>query len=256
MKKVTLVFLTFVFFLFNSFQVMGLLEESITPYTTHISSTVEALLRDMILVNGGSFEMGCTSEQQDCKKDEKPIRQLELEDFYIGKYEVTQAQWLAVMDSLPPRGGANACRENTCPIVNVSWYEVHDFIEKLNRMTDKNFRLPTEEEWEFAARGGINGKPTLYAGGNDMEKLGWFTKNSEWKTHTVGSREANELGLYDMSGNVWEMCSNLYSQKDSLRAMRGGSWYKSSIYCRVSKREGMDPNSRSFTSGFRLAYSE
>jgi formylglycine-generating enzyme required for sulfatase activity len=189
---------------------------------------------EMVLVKGGTFTMGCTAEQgSDCFDWEKPAHKVTLSDFYIGKYEVTQAQWIAVMGSNPSR--FSDC-EN-CPVEWVSWEDVQDFIQKLNTKTGLNYRLPTEAEWEYAARGGAQSWGYKYSGSNNVDEVAWFSDNSGKKTHPVGTKKANELGIYDMSGNVWEWCYDWYgyysseaktnpkgASSASLRVLRGGSW--------------------------------
>lgn len=215
----------------------------------------------MVFVQGGSFTMGCTEEQgTDCADSEKPTHQVTVPDFYIGKYEVTQAEWEAMMGN-NPSGFKNCPR---CPVESVSWDDVQVFIKKLNEKTGMHFRLPSEAEWEYAARGGGKSKKFKYAG--DSKNLGlvaWWTGNSGRKTHPVGERKANELGLFDMSGNVWEWCVDIgpykYDGEDNfnkvLRAIRGGSWDFDPWLCRVTSRNWSKPEDRDKTIGFRLALS-
>jgi formylglycine-generating enzyme required for sulfatase activity len=209
---------------------------------------------EMVRVEGGTFTMGCTSEQGgDCYDDEKPTHQVTVSSFQIGKYEVTQAQWRAVMGNNPSH--FSGC--DNCPVENVSWNNVQDFIRKLNQQTGKRYRLPTEAEWEFAARGGNKSKGHKYSGGNNLNSVAWYDDNSGSKTHPVGQKQANELGIYDMSGNVWEWCEDWYGDYSSSpqtnpkgpsygsrRVLRGGSWYSDAKYCRVSNRVSNYPGSR------------
>jgi formylglycine-generating enzyme required for sulfatase activity len=218
----------------------------------------------MVYVAGGTFTMGCTSEQGgDCYDDEKPAHSVTLSSYYIGKYEVTQAQWKAVMDSNP-----SYFKGDNLPVEYVSWNDVQEFIRKLNQKTGKNYRLPTEAEWEFAARGGGSSRGYKYSGSNTVGNVAWYTGNSGSKTHPVGAKQANELGIYDMSGNVWEWCSDWYgdysnaSQTNprgistgSLRVLRGGSWSNGAGDVRVSIRFDNIPDSRIISIGFRLALS-
>jgi formylglycine-generating enzyme required for sulfatase activity len=227
-----------------------------------LSSSRMAFEPEMVFVEGGTFTMGCTSEQGDaCHDNEKPAHHVTLSSFQIGKYEVTQAQWLAVMGNNPSH--FNGC--DNCPVENVSWNDVQDFIGKLNQLTGKNYRLPTEAEWEFAARGGNKSKGSKYAGGTDIGSVAWYSSNSSSKTHAVGQKQANELGIYDMSGNVWEWCEDWHGdysssaqtnpkgpQNGSYRVLRGGSWYISAEICRVSFRGDVSPDDRGFNLGFRL----
>ncbi|MCR5454110.1 MAG: formylglycine-generating enzyme family protein [Bacteroidales bacterium] len=165
-------------------------------------------------------------------------------DFYIGKYPVTQAQWQAVMDSNPSyfKGADN-------PVECVSWNNCQDFVKKLNSKTGRKFRLPKEAEWEYAARGGNRTNNYTYSGSNNLDEVGWFSVNSDRKTHPVGQKKPNELGIYDMSGNVWEWCGDT---SGSYRVVRGGSWIYGDSFCAVSCRSIYDPDNRYSYSGFRL----
>ena len=205
--------------------------------------------------------MGCTSEQSDCDSDERPTHSVTVSSFQMGKYEVTQAQWRAVMGSNP----SNFSGCDNCPVDDVRWNDVQDFIRKLNVKTGKNYRLPTEAEWEFAARGGNKSKGYKYGGGNNLSNVGWYYDNSGSKTHAVGQKQANELGIYDMSGNVWEWCGDWYGDYSSSsqanpkgpsygsnRVLRGGSWYYDAGYCQVSHRGNRNPGNRASHNGFRL----
>ncbi len=224
--------------------------------------TVNGVTFKMIRVEGGTFQMGATSEQgRDARNEEKPIHTVTLSDFMIGETEVTQELWEAVMDDNP-----SCFKETKNPVERVSWKLCKEFIKKLNILTDQKFRLPTEAEWEFAARGGNKSQHFKYSGSNEIDKVAWYEGNSGNKPHPVGSKKANELGLYDMSGNVWEWCEDWYgvytyasqtnpkgSVQGSNRVGRGGSWSNSASGCRVSLRVGRSPGSRSETLGFRLA---
>lgn len=226
----------------------------------------------MVLVQGGSFIMGCTFTpapgEYGCAWEEKPAHQVSLtNDYYIGKYEVTQAQWEAVMGSNPSYFSGDGNR----PVDNVSWADVQEFIRRLNVQTGMNYRLPTEAEWEFAARGGNQSQNYVYSGSNDANMSGWHSFNSSEATHPVGQKQANELGLYDMSGNVWEWVEDWFdvygndyqinptgppaAVRDTDRVRRGGSWYGDPGSTRVSYRTGYSVNSKSFYLGFRLAHS-
>ena len=210
--------------------------------------------------------MGCTSEQKDCADDEKPTHEVTLSDFYIGKYEVTQKFWQEIMGSNPSKASKDC---DDCPVEYVSWNDLQGFLTKLNaQKPGRNYCLPTEAEWEYAARGGSQSKGYLYAGSNDIGMVAWYSGNSGSKTQPVGKRKANELGLYDMSGNVCEWCSDrkgAYSAESqtnptspgsgSDRVFRGGSWYFIPQYCRVAFRGYNPPGSRGDLLGFRLARS-
>ena len=220
---------------------------------------------DMVRVEAGTFTMGATPEMKDLYDDEKPTHQVTLtNDYYIGKYEVTQALWKAVMGKNP-----SCFKGDNLPVERVSWDDCQEFISKLNRITGKTFRLPTEAEWEYAARGGKKSRGYQYSGSNNISDVAWYKDNSGSKTHAVGSKQANELGIYDMSGNVWEYCQDWkgsYSSSSqtnptgansgSRRVNRGGGWYDTARYCRSSYRIGIMPGSRSDDRGLRLVLSE
>jgi len=244
---------------------------SVTVTVTDSTATVpfqDPFEGEMVLVRGGTFTMGCTPEQgRDCVPDEDPAHEVTLtNDYYIGRYEVTQAQWLEVMENNP-----SSFIGNNFPVENVSWNEVQHFITKLNLMTGKNYRLPTEAEWEFAARGGNQSRGYKYSGSNNVNEVAWYSSNSGSKTHQVGTKKANELGIYDMSGNVFEWVNDWYGYYGSgaetnpqglyngeYRMPRGGSWGSDARSARVSYRFGLGffmPGGRQFTIGFRLALS-
>jgi formylglycine-generating enzyme required for sulfatase activity len=217
---------------------------------------------EMIFVAGGTFTMGCTYEQgSDCASDEKPSHEVQLTGFAIGKYEVTQALWKQVMGNNPSR-----FKGDSLPVENVTWDDVQMFILRLNVKTGKNYRLPTEAEWEYAARGGQQSRQTQFAGGFDLETVAWCSTNSENATHNVGGRQPNELGLYDMSGNVWEWCSDYYGtypsdkqtnpigvKKGTARVLRGGCYAAIGRQCRVSGRKSLYQGGKDYLTGFRLA---
>ena len=221
---------------------------------------------NMIKVEGGTFTMGATSEQgDDAEDDEKPAHQVTLSDYYIGQYEVTQELWEAVMESNPSelKGPKN-------PVENVSWDDVvNDFLPKLNALTGKNFTLPTEAQWEFAARGGNKSQGYKYSGSNNIDEVAWYGDNGNSQTHQVGQKLPNELGLYDMSGNVEEWCSDWYgpysaeAQTDptgpllcKARVKRGGTTFSSARWCRLSRRDRVRSDYGFFHSGFRLVLSD
>lgn len=214
---------------------------------------------NMIFVKGGTFQMG----SNDGSSYEKPVHSVRVSDFYIGKYEVTQAEWKKIMGNNP--SSFNDC-EN-CPVENVSWNDIQDFLKKLNaKYPGKKYRLPTEAEWEYAARGGIQSKGFAYSGSNDLSEVGWYSDNAGSKPHPVGQKKANELGLHDMSGNVWEWCADWYEKypaaaqtnptgpaKGSARVGRGGSWRYGAEACRVSDRRSWRPGSLRYGHlGFRM----
>lgn len=225
--------------------------------------TVNGVSFNMIAVKGGTFTMGATSEQSsDADSDEKPTHQVTLSDYCIGETEVTQELWQAVMGSNPSKFTGNLQR----PVEYVSWNNCQEFIKKLNQLTGKTFRLPTEAEWEYAARGGSQSRGYKYAGSNTIGDVAWYTSNSSSTSHPVGQKQPNELGLYDMSGNVWEWCQDWYGSYSSSsqtnptgpssgsdRVYRGGSWGSYAWYCRVSERISLAPSFRHDALGLRLA---
>ena len=220
---------------------------------------------EMVRVEAGTFAMGATPEMKDPFNWEKPVHQVtQTNDYYIGKYEVTQALWQAVMGNNP----SNFKGENL-PIENVSWNDCQEFISKLNRITGKTFRLPTEAEWEYAARGGNKSRGYQYSGSSNLSDVAWYWVNSDSKTHAVGSKQANELGIYDMSGNVLEWCQDWYgfyssssqlnptgATSGSYRMSRGGSWNNGARLCRSSYRDSSTPDDRYYNLGLRLVLSE
>lgn len=249
--------------------------------TTHTSSSVssgssstgntitipvkDGISIDMVRVEAGTFTMGATPEMKDPYDDEKPTHQVTLtNDYYIGKYEVTQALWQAVMNSNP-----SYFKGDNLPVEQVSWDDCQEFLSKLNSITGKTFRLPTEAEWEYAARGGKKSRGYQYSGSNNLSDVAWYKDNSDRKTHAVGSKQANELGIYDMSCNVREWCQDWYGSYSSSsqvnpigansgyhRVCRGGGWYFTARNCRSSYRYYFTPGSRRISLGFRLVLSE
>lgn len=234
-----------------------------TEYAEKTTFTVNGVSFNMIAVKGGTFTMGATSEQgSDADSDEKPTHQVTLSDYCIGETEVTQELWQAVMGSNPSYFIGNLQR----PVEYVSWNECQEFIKKLNQLTGKTFRLPTEAEWEYAARGGSQSQGYKYAGSNTIDDVAWYTNNSSSTSHPVKQKQPNELGLYDMSGNVWEWCQDWYDSYSSTpqtnpagpssgshRVNRGGSWGSNAGDCRVSNRDDNTPSNRNISLGLRLA---
>ena len=235
-----------------------------TP-TVNRQAELNKLINNMVYVSGGTFTMGATSEQgSEAYDDEKPTHSVTLSSFYLCKYEVTQALWRAVMGNNPSR-----FKGNNLPVEQVSWNDCQTFISRLNNLTGKNFRLPTEAEWEYAARGGNRSRGYKYSGSNALSDVAWYEDNSGDKTHPVGSKSPNELGLYDMSGNVWEWCSDWYgtyssssqtnptgASRGSNRVRRGGGWGNDASYCRSSFRIYDAPDDRYYFLGLRLALSQ
>jgi formylglycine-generating enzyme required for sulfatase activity len=215
-------------------------------------------------VPGGSFQMGDLFG--DGYNNEKPLHKVTLDPFFIGKYPVTQGQWTKITKN----NRSKFKKGDDYPVECVSWNKIQEYIAKLSQKSSgHSFRLPTEAEWEYAARSG--GKKEKYAGGNDIDKLAWFDKNSGETTQPVGQKAANGLGLYDMCGNVWEWCEDWYNKNayqyhasndpvctdDStgLRVLRGGSWYGHARNCRAAYRGRDAPGYRSVFAGFRLVFS-
>ena len=219
------------------------------------------LIDNMVAVKGGTFTMGATSEQgSDAYDWEKPTYRVTLSDYHIGKYEVTQEEWQAVMGNNP-----SYFKGFKKPVESVSWNDCQEFIRRLNALTGLNFMLPTEAQWEYAARGGNMSKGYKYSGSNDIDRVAYYNKSSGGPL-IVGSKQPNELGLYDMSGNVWEWCSDAWysydsssatdpkhkGKKGSDRVFRGGSWYDGAWSCRVSNRSFISPGYSNYDLGLRL----
>lgn len=240
------------------------------PAMQNKTFTVNGVSFTMVAVEGGTFTMGATSEQgSDAFEPEKPAHSVTLSSYCIGQTEVTQELWQAVMGSNPSYfKGARR------PVEKVSWDDCQTFISKLNSLTGENFKLPTEAQWEYAARGGRKILDYKFSGSNDIGSVAWYTVNSydkgsnspDYGTHNVATKQANELGIYDMSGNVNEWCSDLlgnYSSSSqtnptgphsgSFRVFRGGSWNYNTRKCRVSYRGNASRGTRNSDLGLRLA---
>jgi len=240
--------------------------EGVEPDGWRFRLSASPVPKDMVLVEGGTFQMGSKSGES----DEKPMHSVRVSSFYIGKYEVTQKEWMDVMGSNPSRW-----KGDKLPVENVSWYDAVDYCNKRSvkegltpcysgsgasiscNWSANGYRLPTEAEWEYAARGGSQSKGYTYVGSNDLGSVGWYDGNSGAKTHPVGGKAANELGLHDMSGNVWEWCWDWYDSgyygkspgfdprgavSGSSRVLRGGSWSPNANVCRVAYRSGNNPD--------------
>ena len=196
--------------------------------------------------------------------NEQPVHTVIVPDFYIGRYEVTQNQWQAVMGSNP-----SDFKGDNRPVEQVSWNDVQLFLDKLEEMTGQDYRLPTEAEWEFAASGGNKSRGYKFAGSNSVSSVAWYAMNSDYKSHPVGRKIPNELGIYDMSGNVWEWCSDWYDSdyyrnspkknpkgpdNGKYRVFRGGSWFRNAVHSRSAARSHYSPGSGSGDIGFRLVF--
>ena len=236
------------------------------------TETIKGMSFDMVYVEGGTFQMGATSEQgRDYYSDEIPVHSVTLSDYYIGKFEVTQGLWEKVMGTTIHEQRIKAGYSSTngvgsdYPMYYVNWEEAQEFCKKLSQLTGKTYVLPTEAQWEYAARGGVKSRGYKYSGSNTIGNVAWYSDNSSSSTRPVATKQPNELGLYDMSGNVWEWCSDwdgYYSSESqsnptgpstgSRRVLRGGSWGYYAGGCRVSYRIGNYPSYRNFNYGFRV----
>ena len=242
---------------------------------TNITNITKFFEDQMVFVEGGSFMMGATKEQEKDFYAGNPAHKVTLSDFYISRYQVTQAEWHAVMGSDPTDLFNKGCDQ--CPVEGVSWDDTQVFLKRLNQLTGKRYCLPTEAQWEYAARGGNKSKGYTYAGSNDIDKVAWYDGNYRQSkhgaygtTHPVGTKAPNELGLYDMSGNVCEWCSDWYGRDyyanspdtnpngpdtGSYRVLRGGSWYYDHADSNVAFRNFYAPARETCFYGFRLACS-
>ena len=227
----------------------------------------------MIWVEGGDFLMGCTSEQGNCDSDEQNVRRVTVDGFYIGMLEVTQSQWEKVLGTSVTQQRNKADPDwpfygvgPDYPMYYVSWNEAMEFCRLLSNKTGRTYTLPTEAQWEYAARGGNKNEGAKYAGSNMIDAVAWYTDNSGSSTHIVGSKRANALGIYDMSGNVWEWCKDWYANayvsydtnnpvgpsSGDHRVYRGSSWYSTASSCRVANRNYSSPGYREGHIGFRV----
>lgn len=249
-----------------------------TSYTAQQANsfieTANGLNMKMIYVEGGTFTMGASSGDSNADDDEYPAHQVTLESYYIAEFEVTQSQWEKVMGTTvyQQRDKANTSWSmkgvgDNYPMYYVSYEEAMDFCQELSLLTGRTYLLPTEAQWEFAARGGNKGKNSdnKYSGSYSIDAVAWYESNSNSSTHPIGQKRANQLGIYDMTGNVWEWCSDWYSSYSSgsqtnptgpssgqSRVLRGGSWYINARYCRVSFRSYENPSGRYSNGGFRV----
>lgn len=218
----------------------------------------------MVYVKGGEYMMGTDSVGVGIGNEEKPCHLVKLSDYYIGKYEITQKQWYAVMGEEAPCGG----RDEKMPVGKISFYDAHSFIVKLNNLSGVNFDLPSEAQWEYAANGGDMQHKYVYSGSNNIEDVGWYDNNANSVVQPIGKKRPNELGIYDMSGNVWEWCFDYYDStyyknyRDTInpqgailapyRTIRGGSVQVGHNYSRITKREGFDSRQKKMISVYEL----
>lgn len=235
---------------------------------------VENINFEMIMVKGGEFMMGCDKKKRDCNNDELPVHKIILDDFYISKYEITFSQY----DLFCKKTGKEKVKDfgwgrKNRPVVYVNWFDAQEFCKWLSEVSGKEYRLPTEAEWEYAAKGGRKSKGFIYAGSNKAKDVAFYLPDnhprndsiSYLKTQIVGQKKPNELGLYDMSGNVWEWCADGYKKdyykKSPLvnpksdgfaKSARGGGWQNKKSYCLVSNRDSDHPKVRDSDLGFRI----
>ena len=250
-------------------------------YSSHTASAVAQVFTEtawdinmkMIWVEGGDFLMGCTSEQSDCGADEQNVRRVTVDGFYIGMLEVTQSQWEKVVgitiSQQRNKKGADYSLQGVgsdYPMYYVSWDEAMEFCRLLSNKTGLTYTLPTEAQWEYAARGGNKNEGAKYAGTNMIDAVAWYSNNSGSTTHIVGSKRANALGIYDMSGNVWEWCKDWYANSyasyytnnptgpssGTYRVIRGGGWSSNNPSCRIADRDNRSYDYRGSNLGFRV----
>ncbi|MGN1239030.1 MAG: formylglycine-generating enzyme family protein, partial [Muribaculaceae bacterium] len=250
----------------DNWQGWTLCDDVTTSGDSIVTVKVNGVSFNMIPVEAASFTMGATEEQTGYEADELPTHKVKLSrNYLIGETEVTQALWSAVMDASRGSAGAGSIGDNY-PQFNISWNECCTFIAKLSAFTGIPFRMPTEAEWEFAARGGLKSQHYIYSGSSSLDQVGWNTGNSGYTSNLVKQKQPNELGIYDMSGNVWEWCSDRYDLYSSVyqvdpigalsgdnRVLRGGAWNCNASNCRISKRGNSAPTSSSSAIGLRLA---
>lgn len=237
-------------------------KKSVSQKPKSLEQLLAELDQNMIYVEGGTFKMGADYDDSEVRTEETPSHPVALSSFSICKYEVTQELWVAVMGSNPSH-----FKGKNLPVESMKWEECQEFINRLNSISGQNYRLPTEAEWEYAARGGKMSKGYKYSGSNALNDVAWYDDNSGNKTHVVGSKRPNELGIYDMSGNVGEWCQDWYGSYDNstatkrdpqgpswgrIHVYRGGDYFFPSRFGRVSSRHCPEVTD-SYGIGFRLA---
>ena len=237
---------------------------SVAKTTAIVTLTMKPEVKfEMVLVEGGTFNMGSNKDVE----EEKPVHSVSVSNYSIGKYEVTQQQWFDIMGKNPAK--FTECLQ--CPVESVSWNDISDFLQKLNTLSGKKYRLPTEAEWEYAARGGNKSKGFAFSGSNKAEDVSWLGLNSTSKTHPVGEKIQNELGICDMSGNLYEWCNDFYdetyysrspvsnpagAEKGSYKILRGGCWISPASSCDVTSRRWELPSQVNDLHGFRLVLTQ
>jgi len=238
--------------------------EAKAPVDPKLLEVAKAIEAKMVKVDGGTFTMGCFNPQDtECYFWERPRHTVTINTFYVSKFDVTQREWKALMGTTP---AGKYCAD--CPVVNITWFEAEQFIDKLNQISGKNYRLPTEAEWEYTAKGGNKGHGYKYAGSDDANKVAWYDSIISREVHPVGQKAPNELGIFDMSGDVWQWCSDWFNEKyysnspsnnptgpstaTKDRSLRGGSWWGPRRDCRVANRDKYPPDSKDDDVGFRV----
>ena len=224
--------------------------------------TVNGVKFKMIAIDGGTFVMGSEESAEGAEKDEFPAHKVTVDNFYIGETEVTQELWVAVMGNNP----SGYTDDALLPVESVTWVDCQNFISKMNELTGTTFRLPTEAEWEYAARGGKHSKKSIYSGSDTLANVGWYKDNSGARPQKVKQLAPNELGLYDMSGNIWEWCNDWYAEYSAgeaknpqgaeegrTRVVRGGCWLMDENICRPADRSSAAPRGSGCIVGLRLA---
>jgi formylglycine-generating enzyme required for sulfatase activity len=257
MKKAALIFYILLFF---TCALLAQKSNSNSAIQTKKTQTSEIGAIEMVTVQGGTFQMGSNDETP----GEKPVHSVTVSSFMMSKTEITQAQWMSIMGSNPSEH--KNCDD--CPVEQVSWTAVQDFLNKLNEKTSKHYRLPTEAEWEYAALGGIKNKGYKFCGSDNLNDVAWNAENSGGISHQVAKKKPNSLGLYDMSGNVWEWCSDWYGsysgnpqtdpkgpETGTDHVIRGGRWSGDAANCTASFRFHYAPENRNFGLGFRVVLS-
>jgi formylglycine-generating enzyme required for sulfatase activity len=239
-------------------------EQDKAPLDPKLAEVVKSIEAKMIAVDGGNFTMGCNNPlDTECVGWEKPRHTVTIKSFKMSKFDVTQKEWKAIMGTTP---SGKYCAD--CPVVNVTWFDVQMFINKLNQLSDKNYRLPNEAEWEYAAKGGNKGHGYIYSGANEANEVAWYDSVRTKEIRPVGGKKANELGIFDLSGDVWQWCTDWFDEKyyanspsngptgpsvaTKEKVVRGGSWWGPRRDCRAANRDKFPPESKDDDVGFRI----